>query len=326
MQSMPHVSVLATGGTIASSENDRGASVASRGAGDLLDGDAVGEASVASRDVMRLGSYLLGHRELRLICEAVAGELADGGVDGVVVTHGTDTMEETAYLLDLIHASSKPVVLTGAQRPADHACPDGPGNLQEAIAAAASPLARGKGTMISFAGNIYAARGTRKAHTVAPSPFQTMGGGPIGQVVDGQARFLSVPIRPKALALPPPAFDTTRVDIITVHPGSDDALARAAVEAGAHGIIIAGSGVGNGNSSILAWTEEAVQAGITVGLSTRVPEGPVVPFYGNGGGADLVRAGALPLGSLPIFQARMLLALLLSQGQTPNPEMLAVYV
>jgi len=323
---MPQVSVLATGGTIASSENDRGASVASRGAGELLDGIAAGGPNVSSRDVMRLGSYLLGHRDLRLVCEAVAAELADGDVDGIVVTHGTDTMEETAYLLDLVHSSSKPVVLTGAQRPADHPCPDGPGNLQEAIAVAASSSARGKGAMISFAGNIYAARGTRKAHTVAPSPFKTMDGGPIGQVANGQARFLSAPIRPKALALPPPAFDSTRVDIVTVHPGSDATLARAAVEAGAQGVIIAGSGVGNGNSSILAWAEEAVQAGITVGLGTRVPEGPVVPFYGNGGGADLLRAGALQLGSLPLFQARLLLALMLSQGQKPNPQLLAAYI
>lgn len=323
---MPQVSVLATGGTIASSENDRGASVASRGAGDLLEGIAAGGPIVSSRDVMQLGSYLLGHRDLRLICEAVTEELAGHGVDGVVVTHGTDTMEETAYLLDLVHASSKPVVLTGAQRPADHACPDGPGNLQEAIAVAACPFARDKGTMISFAGNIYAARGTRKAHTVAPSPFKTMDGGPIGQIANGQAHFMASPNRPRALALPPPAFDNIRVDIVTVHPGADATLARAAVAAGAQGVIIAGSGVGNGNASILGWVEEAVQAGITVGLGTRVPEGPVVPFYGNGGGADLVRAGALQLGSLPLFQARLLLALLLSQGQKPNPELLAAYI
>lgn len=323
---MPQVSVLATGGTIASSENELGASVASRGAGDLLAGVAEGGPNVTSRDVTQLGSYLLNHRDLRLICEAVAAELADDGVDGVVVTHGTDTMEETAFLLDMVHASAKPVVLTGAQRPADHGCPDGPGNLKEAITVAASAEARDKGVMISFAGEVFAARGTRKAHTIAPAPFRAMDGGPIGRTSADGTRFTASPIRPTPLALPTRAFDDTRVDVVTVHPGADASLARAAVEAGARGVIIAGSGVGNGNASILAWVEEAVGAGIVVGLSTRVPEGPVVPFYGNGGGADLVRAGALPLGSLPLFQSRLLLALLLSHGLTPDPGLLAAYI
>lgn len=324
---MPQVSVLATGGTIASSQNACGASVASRGAGDLLSGMSHKGSVVSSRDVFQLGSYLLTHRDLRLICEEAARELSKESVDGVVITHGTDTMEETAYLLDLVHSTPKPVVLTGAQRPADDPYTDGPRNLQEAIAVASNPAARSQGTMISFAGQVYAARGTRKAHTVAPAPFRTMDGGPIGRVDDHDlVRFTTRPLRRPPLPVPTKAFDETRVDVITMYPGADAALARAAVECGARGIIIAGSGVGNGNSSILAWVEQAVQDGITVGLATRVPEGPVVPFYGNGGGADLVRAGALPLGSLPLFQARLLLALLLSQGHNPSPEQLDPYI
>lgn len=126
----------------------------------------------------------------------------------------------------------------------------------------------------------------------------------------------------------PPAasFDETRVDIITAHPGADATLAQAAVEAGARGVIIAGTGAGNGNNAILKWVLQAVEKGIVVGLGTRVSEGSVVPIYGNGGGLDLTRAGALGFGSLPLFQARMLLALILSHGGIPDPEFIDPYI
>ena len=323
---MPQISVLATGGTIASRRDSRGASVASQGVQDLLAGVAGGATEVVSRDIFQLGSYLLDHTHLRHIAEEVALEVARDDVDGVVLTHGTDTMEETAYLLDLVHSSPKPVVLTGAQRPADAADTDGPSNLRDAIAVAAAAEARGTGVSIAFAGQVFAARATRKAHTVAPAPFRTMDGGPMGRVGADDVRFMFRPVRPPALPLPPASFDSTRVDVVSLHPGADASLARAAVDAGAKGVIIAGTGVGNGNHRILEWVEEAVGAGIAVGLSTRVPEGPVVPFYGNGGGADLVGAGALPLGSLPLFHARLLLALLLSHGNTPAPDMLTPYI
>lgn len=323
---MVKVSVLATGGTIASSQDSQGASVASHGAADLLDALAYGKVEVSSRDIFRLGSYLLDHGNLRQICEEVTRELAREDIEGVVVTHGTDTMEETAYLLDLIHSSPKPVILTGAQRPADAPDTDGPANLREAVAVAADATARGIGVAISFAGQIYPARATRKAHTLAPAPFRTMDGGPIGRVGVDRASFTTRPVRPPALPVPTEAFDTTRVDIVTLYPGADASLAQAAVDAGARGLIIAGSGVGNGNKSILSWIEQAIGGGIVVGLATRVPEGPVVPFYGNGGGADLVRAGALPLGSLPLFHARILLALLISHGEVPTSALLAPYI
>ncbi|MET1153007.1 asparaginase domain-containing protein [Arthrobacter sp.] len=323
---MPQISVLATGGTIASRQDSRGASVASQGVQDLLAGVAGGTTEVVSRDIFQLGSYLLDHAHLRHIAEEVALEVARDDVDGVVLTHGTDTMEETAYLLDLVHSSPKPVVLTGAQRPADAADTDGPSNLRDAIAVAAAAGARGTGVSIAFAGQVFAARATRKAHTVDPAPFRAMDGGPMGRVGADDVQFRFRPVRPPALPVPSAAFDSTRVDVVSLHPGADALLARAAVDAGAKGVIIAGTGVGNGNHQILEWVEEAVDAGIAVGLSTRVPEGPVVPFYGNGGGADLVGAGALPLGSLPLFHARLLLALRISHGETPAPDMLAPYI
>lgn len=323
---MARIVVLATGGTIASITNAEGAAVASRDAHDLVKSISDSRIEITSRDILRLGSFQIGHRELRTICEEVNRELSRPEVDGIVITHGTDTMEETAYLLDLVHASPKPVVLTGAQRAADAPDTDGPANVREAVAVAAAPESRNNGVLITFAGHIYAARGTRKAHTTASEPFRTMGGGPIGHVVKGTVRFNSFPRRPAPMALPDSSFDETRVDIVTVHPGADAALAQAAVAEGARGVIIAGTGAGNGNKAILEWVRQAVKNGTTVGLCTRVPEGPVLPIYGNGGGVDLARAGALGFGSLPLFQARLLLALILSHGKTPHVDLLDPYI
>ncbi|MFI7610305.1 asparaginase [Nonomuraea terrae] len=320
------VVLIATGGTIASSSGPDSAAVASRTAGEILGSVGPTDVEVEGRDLLNVGSYLLGHRELRVIAEAVAEELARDDVTGVVVSHGTDTMEETAYLLDLVHDSDKPVVLTGAQKAADRPDSDGPQNLREAIALAAAPQARGCGALICFAGRIFPAGRTRKQHTIAPEPFRAGDGGPIGRAGASGVQLTARPVRPARLDRPGPAFDETRVDVVTAHPGADAALARAAVDAGAMAVVLAGTGAGNGNHALLAWVSEAVRTGTIVGLSTRVAEGPVVPMYGNGGGADLTRAGALNLGGLPLYHARLLLALLLSQGVAVTQQTLEPYI
>lgn len=323
---MAHIVVLGTGGTIASTSDPSGTAVAQRSIGEILGDDGYGDVEVSGRDLFNIGSYLLRHRELRVVAESVAEELSRPHVTGVVVTHGTDTLEETAFLLDLVHDSDKPVVLTGAQRAADRPDTDGPQNLREAIAVAASDEARNCGALISFAGRLFSPQRTRKYHTVAAEPFKALDGGAIGRVSARGVQFTARPVRPVRLQGPGPRFDTTRVDVVTCHPGADAALAQAAVHANAEAVVLAGTGVGNANRVILQWVSEAVRAGTVVGLSTRVPEGPVVPTYGNGGGADLVGAGALCLGSLPLFHARLLLALLLSAGVAVTRDTLAPYV
>ncbi|WP_182358143.1 asparaginase [Tomitella gaofuii] len=323
---MARIVVLATGGTIASAYVPGGGSAAQRGVADLLAGAPGGPAIVEGKDVMNLGSYLLTHRDLRRIAEAAAAELARDDVDGVVITHGTDTMEETAYLLDLVHSADKPVVFTGAQRAADEPDTDGPRNLRDAIAVAASPRARGRGVLLVFAGRILPAARTRKTATIAPDPFAALGAGPVGSIVDGNVAFTAAPLRPSPLALPDARFDVTRVDVVVAHPGADARLASAAVDAGARGVILAGTGAGNGNHALLEWVRTATADGITVGLSTRVHEGPVVPIYANGGGVDLVAAGALCTGSLPLFHARILFAALLAGGRHVDGDAIADHV
>ncbi len=323
---MPRIVVIATGGTIASEETTEGhGAVAARTAVDMVGAMDFGGIAVESHDLLRVNSFLLGHRELRQIAESVAAHVARPEVDGVVVTHGTDTMEESAYLLDLVHDSPKPVVLTGAQKAADLPDTDGPQNLREAVTVAADPGARNLGCLIVFAGQVYGAQRTRKHHTIAAEAFRTLDGGPLGQVREGRLNLLATPVRRPRLPLPDARFDDTRVDVVPVYPGADDALARAAVAAGARGVVLAGTGTGNANHSLLRWTKEAVADGVVVGVSTRVAEGPAVPMYGNGGAVDLVAAGALVLGGLPLYHGRLLLALLLAAGRPVGQEELGEF-
>jgi L-asparaginase len=307
-----HVQLLGTGGTIASRGSGDTGSVATDAAADLACG-GYGHLRVSARDILRTNSFRLTLGDLRLIAEATQQALLDPGVDGVVVTHGTDTLEETAFLLDLVHRSPKTVVLTGAQQPADSPVPDGPRNVEEAVLAAASAGLHNSGVLISFNGTVRSARGARKAHTTASSPFQ--GGTEVAHMAGEQLVVTATPRRHHPpLPLPPAAFATTRVEIVTAYPGATPDLMDFAVQFGAQAIVLAGTGVGNAGPGFAESVAHAVERGCAVILSTRAPWGPVVSRYGNGGGTDLVAAGAIPSGDLNPLQARILAALLLSQG------------
>ena len=177
IDAMTRVAVVATGGTIASTATAGGV-VASRSAADLLRSTHVTDIDVETVDLMTVGSYRMNLGHIRLISDAVAELLArkTDPIDGIVITHGTDTTEETAVLLDLVHDDPRPVVLTGAQRASDAADGDGPRNLADAVLVAASPRARGVGVLIVFAGRVLPARGTRKVHTAALAAFDSVTG------------------------------------------------------------------------------------------------------------------------------------------------------
>jgi len=318
--------VLSTGGTIASRRDARGASVASDGVGELLRRlpDAP-DVPVEGRDVLCLGSYLLTAEDMAGIAREIRRTLADESVLGVVVTHGTDTMEETAFLADLVHDDPRPVVFTGAQRPADAPDTDGPRNLADAIAVAAHPSARDLGVLIAFDGAVFAAQGTRKTHTTAPAAFSAPDAGPLGHLRDGaltQALTQAVTIGVRPERCPPldlTALDLAeaRVDVVAYYPGSDATALDAVAAAGARGVVIAGTGAGNANPAINASVARLTAEGVVVALSTRVDAGPVAGIYGNGGGLDLLAAGAVPTGVLRPSQARILLAALLAAHRDP---------
>jgi L-asparaginase len=309
---VPLVTVLATGGTIASRSDDAGGATARDAGADLVARlELAPDAKVRVRDVFRVGGFRMTLDRVHTLAQAVAAELLDPDVGGVVVTHGTDTTEETAYFLDLFHADARPVVVTGAQRAADAPDSDGPRNLTDAVTAAAAPATRGVGVLIGFGGQLFPARGTRKTHTLAADTFTNPAGGPLGWVHGGNVAVVTEPRRGPALVLD--AFDPSgvRVDVVPCYPDADAAAMRACADAGARGIILEATGAGNANPAICAAVAELAAAGVVVVTSTRVAAGPVTAIYGDGGGVDLLTAGAVPSGLLRPSQARMLLAALL---------------
>ncbi len=318
---IPYVVLLATGGTISSrTRADSGDAVAADDGSTILGSLRRPSAHpVRVRDVINVGSYLLTVPDMLTICEAIADALADPLALGVVVTHGTDTMEETAFLADLTLDDNRPVIFTGAQKSADALDPDGPANLANAIRLASSPAARGRGAMICFDGDIYPAAGAVKAATIALHAFANPESGALGSISTGSGpRFSSPPQRGPHFALPRTNSDGPRVDLVAVYPGADATQFEASVAAGAKGIVLQATGSGNANHALCDAVAAATAQGIVVVTSTRVHTGPVVAIYGNGGGKTLLAAGAILSGTLRPSQSLVLLSLLLRLGRSPG--------
>jgi L-asparaginase len=229
-----------------------------------------------------------------------------------VVTHGTDTMEETAYLIDLVlPQGSAPVALTGAQRGADERDADGPRNLRDAITVVSASASAGCGAPIVFAGEVHAARDARKVHTSSLHAFASPGYGPIGYVDGGGFRIHRREVRRPSLPLPDRLGD---VDLIRLHAGSDARFIRASVESGAEAIVLEGTGRGNANDQVVAGVANAIAAGVHVAVCSRCVAGRVEPVYGRGGGSDLAGAGAIFAGDLAGSKVRVLLQVALGAG------------
>ncbi|MEU8542544.1 asparaginase [Streptomyces sp. NPDC048717] len=311
------VVVISTGGTIASRWT--GSGYAADASGD----DVVATAAVPDQVTVEVvdlfnvnSSRMTTGRQLALL-RAVHETLADPGVDGVVVTHGTDTLEESAFFVDLHHADPRPVVFTGAQRPFGAGNGDGPANLYDALQVAAT--VRGLGVLVVFDGLVHAARGTVKTKTLASDPFADPSGERVGRLGFGRVDIDREPVRPAPLPLPADGTDTPRVDIVAHHSDGDPVLFDAAVAAGARGIVLVGTGAGNATPEIAEAVARAVERGVHVVLSTRVAAGPVAEVYTGGGAVDLAAAGAVLAGTLRPGQARIaLLAALLAD--VPSPE------
>ncbi len=313
----PHVVLLATGGTISSRESEGGGAAVASDTGEQVFASMGVPAAHPVRvvDVFRKGSYLLTVDDMIAICTRIRQVLVDPQVLGVVVTHGTDTMEETAYLVDLTHDDPRPVVFTGAQNAADAESPDGPGNLSRAIAVAGSPQTRGRGVLLAFAGTIFPAAGVRKSHTTRLDAFANPDFGTAGSVSDsGEVTMHGARRGLDPLPLPGEDAGSPRVDLIAAYPGADSTLLLASRQAGAAGIVLQGTGTGNANRVLCRDVADATAAGVVVVTSTRVEAGAVVARYGDGGGEDLRAAGAIPSGLLRPSQSLVLLSLLLRLG------------
>ncbi|MGO1316842.1 MAG: asparaginase [Cellulomonadaceae bacterium] len=237
-------------------------------------------------------------------------------VDGVVVSQGTDTIEETAYALDLLGAASeRPVVVTGAMR--DRAAPggDGPANLVAAILTAASPLARGTGVLVQFADVVHAARWVTKRSTFRVDAFTSEPLGPVGAVVEGSFRLAATPrLRP---GISTPDHADARVAVVAAGMGDDLALLPALAGVGYDSVVLAAMGAGHVSAAAAANVAAAARERPVV-LCSRTGTGPAFTrTYGYPGGEiDLLSRGAIPGGHLSAPKARILLMLLLSQGLT----------
>lgn len=298
-----HVVVLSTGGTIASTHDKTGAVVPTVTGSKLVeplsgtfDKDKL---TLEVKDIAKLDSSAMTLDDTDTIIEAVNKELRRDDVDGVVVTHGTDSMEETAIAVDTFQDSDKPVVLTGAMRPFDDPDPDGPDNLALAVKTVTDPSNKGRGTFIAFADHVIPARGAFKSDTTKADGFANNNG-------------KKQPQRPPALKHQP--LGNTRVDIIAAYPGAPADLIQRSLDSGAESIVIEGMGAGNIGDE-LAQAAKAAAKKVPVVLTTRVDHGPVEGIYGGaGGGATLADAGVISSGTLRAPQARMLLAAAITTG------------
>ena len=305
------VALLTTGGTIASRHNAAsGAFVAAIGADDmaaLVQGVPPG-VTLRAEAFCNVNSFRMDLPTGFALARRIAAVLAEPDVLGAVVTHGTDTMEESAFLAGLTVPADKPVVFTGAQRNADEADTDGPRNLSEAVQLAASPLARGLGTVILFDGVFHAARDVRKTHTSRPGTFNSADHGKLGMVDEGAVRLYR---RPADLTHHAIERIEPEVVLIKMAMGMDDRFMRWAMANGTRGFVLEAFGIGNCPPVFVEATREAVARGIPVLVTSRCGEGRVKPVYGNGGGVDLAAAGAIFAGDLTGQKARILLSVLL---------------
>jgi L-asparaginase len=313
----PKIVLLATGGTIASRYDPAlGRTVASQRAQDLVKMlPQVGDiAAIEVDNFATIPSFDMTVQFAFGLAGRIDEVLARPDVAGVVVTHGTDTMEETSYLADLLLQSDKAVVFTGAQRAHDDPQSDGPPNLLNSIRVAASPLARGLGALVCFNGTIHAARDVTKTHASAVETFQSYDRGAVGEVDGGKVIVHRLPVLRHSFKVD---RLEDRVDLYRLALGADLRGLEAAIERGIAGLVIEAFGRGNGPSRLSELVRLAAQKNIAVLITSRCPEGRVEPIYGGGGGGrDLADAGGMFAGDLKGPKARLLLMVLLSSPET----------
>lgn len=309
--------VLSTGGTIASTMGVSGASPTVEGH-ELVDGvaglDEYG--TIVTEQFSQVSSSNLTLDDVAELGQRVSSAATEG-VDGVVITHGTDTMEETAYYLDLVLDAAVPVVLTGAQRRPDELSSDGPANLFGSIRAAADDRVQANGGVyVYFNDELHAARDVTKAHTSNVAAFRSPGKAPVAEAGKDGLRFFRPP-GSKSITIPlddglPQGDDVPDVHVIQSGLGVGSTLIDHATEGSIDGVVVEGTGLGNVTPPLAEAMQAAVRRGGPVVITTRCHEGSVEPVYGTpGGGQQLKRHGVIFGRDLPSHKARIQLLLAL---------------
>lgn len=313
----PTIYILATGGTIAGSGS--GALDTSYTSGTVTVDKLIAAvpeinkiATIKGEQISNIGSQEMNNEVWFKLANRVNELLTSGKADGVVITHGTDTMEETAYFLNLVVKSDKPIVMVGAMRNSGSLSADGPLNIYNAVNVAMCKKAVGKGVMVVMNDEIHAAREVTKTNTTAVDTFKSPNSGKIGTVFYGNVKFYMNPVRKHTVNS---AFDITkikelpRVDIIYSHSNDNPDFVNLAVKNGAKGIINAGMGNGNPFPSALEALGEAVKGGVVVVRDSRVGSGETT----LNGEVDDGKYGFLASDNLNAQKARVLLMLALTQ-------------
>lgn len=302
---------VATGGTISAELDSQIQGYVSKQSGEeLLSGLDLKDHPVESVNFRKINSPYMTPSDMLDLGNLLKETLNKGEFSGAVVAHGTATLEETAFLLDMLLNIRQPVVLTGAQRPASAQWPDGPSNLSAAFRIACDPLAIDQGVLVAFADRIFIGREAHKIHSTALDAFA---GGEIGFVYPD--RVVIKGRRRERFCLRWPADPFPAVDIIPFYSGADGKFFRSALAAGVSGLVVEGLAMGNVNKDYHDGIKAAREAGLTVVLTTRCPCGRVIPYYGYpGGGASLKKLGVVFGGSLSSAKARILLMVALAAG------------
>jgi len=315
-----NIKILATGGTIAGGGEAGGYSYTS---GQFEVGDLIKavpgldkKAMLSGEQIANIGSQDMNDDVWLKLAKRANELLADPSVDGIVVTHGTDTMEETAYFLDLVIKSRKPVVLVGSMRPATAISADGPANLYNGVAVASDPAARGRGVLVVINDSIHFARNVVKTNTTNVETFASPNRGAAGLVASGSVTWFEQmdkrhttdsEFNVKTLTALP------RVDIIYAHSNMDATLINAAIAAGAKGIVVAGVGDGNMSKSALDALADAAKNKILVVRSTRLGAGMVM----RNAEVDDDKLGFVASGELNPGKSRVLAMLALTKTTDP---------
>ncbi|MEV8378242.1 asparaginase [Kribbella sp. NPDC056861] len=268
------------------------------------------------QDVEAMPSANLTLAKMLDVVDAASKAISDGAT-GVVVTQGSDTLEETAFLVDQVWPHSQPFVLTGAMRNPTLAGSDGPANLLAAARVACSPAARDLGALVVFNDEVHAARWVRKTHSTSTATFASPNAGPIGQVVEGQVRILTRPSRQDGVPgrAEPADLDAAQVALYTVTLDDDGVLLKGLADTH-QGLVVAGYGVGHVPSALAPVLGELAER-IPVVLTSRTGGGSVLrnTYSSVGSESDLLDRGLIDGGFLDPYKARVLLRLLLATGE-----------
>lgn len=320
-QALPRIFILATGGTI-SGVSHNSTDTTNYRAGMLNIDDLLATvpslkfiARIEAEQIANIDSKDFTFSLWQMLISRIQALCMDDTIDGIVITHGTDTLEETAYALHLTLHEDKPIILTAAMRPATSISPDGPMNLLNAVIVAANPETRGQGVLVLFNNRIHSARDVRKVSTYAIDAFESSEFGALGYVQGGRVEFVRSMTRGRPTKNSKPLIVTNIwpvVDIVTSYVGVSRIAVDALIRAGASGVVVAGTGNGSIHITLQHALSDAAKQGIAVVRTSRTGSGHVM----RNGAVNDNALHFISAGSLSPYKARVLLILALVNGIT----------